>query len=400
MANAALDIQISEQGQVSDRSAWAKVQPFWGLLDPIFLRDPLEFTFPGGVSQAQVSGIWTWLHRDLAPDLFDSLDASGIVPETLDELFLALQARIKGALTTTDPKAIRRIQTQVGGEDAFNRLDLVMSALRFRALIAKAHGLGRAVNTITDEAAVQTALQSMPISDGVAGAILSQALVGQVAQPSRLIVAATKIAGSAVEPGLQRAGFGALVEAVLAHAQNQLPGLDQDGAFADIDLMCRALERYHRLMRGLIANVELTRGGRWATIVARLTKRVSERVEPKLRRVMQYLTQCLRPREGETQVDSDGVLAALNHLYLLATVRECRDSLALNATFERVWNQAGQALEYHLTRNLDLLRADPGNAVLASKVEAGIKMAELRFNSDYADVLRRARDLAMRRTAS
>jgi hypothetical protein len=224
-------------------------------------------------------------------------------------------------------------------------------------------------------------------------------MLGEVANPGRLVLAATKIAGDGSEAALQRAGMGPLIEAVLAHAQNQLPGFSQNGPFADFDLVCRSVERFHRLMRAISTNVELSRNGRWANIVRRLTKRASERIEPKLRRVMQQLHECMRPREGENRIDSDAILAALSCLYLLVTVRECRESLALNAMFERVWNQAGQALEFHLTRNIDMLRADPSNAVVAARVEAGIKMAELRFNIDYADVLRRARDAAGRRGA-
>jgi hypothetical protein len=33
------------------------------------------------------------------------------------------------------------------------------------------------------------------------------------------------------------------------------------------------------------------------------------------------------------------------------------------------------------------------------RLEAGIKMAEIRYNAEYADILRRARDNAGRRTA-
>ena len=59
------------------------------------------------------------------------------------------------------------------------------------------------------------------------------------------------------------------------------------------------------------------------------------------------------------------VLAAINGLYLLSTVRDCRDSLALNAIFEQNWNQVGQALEVQVKRNLDLFRANPADKIAA-----------------------------------
>ncbi|MGN6488279.1 MAG: hypothetical protein ACTHLT_10735, partial [Devosia sp.] len=85
--------------------------------------------------------------------------------------------------------------------------------------------------------------------------------------------------------------------------------------------------------------------------------------------------------------------------YVLATVRDCRDSLALNALFDQTWQQVGQALEIHVQRNLELFRSKPSDRVTGQRLDAAIKMAELRFNGEYAEVLRRARDSAERRVS-
>jgi hypothetical protein len=105
-----------------------------------------------------------------------------------------------------------------------------------------------------------------------------------------------------------------------------------------------------------------------------------------------------RGREGSDRIDEDRMLAAINGVYLLATVRECRDSLALNAVFDQAWSQSGQALEVHLQRNLDLIRQNPADAPTSLRLDAGIKMAEVRFNPEYAETLRRARAAAERRS--
>jgi len=230
--------------------------------------------------------------------------------------------------------------------------------------------------------------------------LLMQATVGQVANPNKLMAAVVRIAGAPSEAAVTRAGFAPLVDALLAHAQNQLFHLSPMGAFADIDLTCRALDRFHRLARAVNGYVEINRTGRWAQVLAGLTKAVSGRIEPKLREIMPDLNQAMRRRESGDRVDADRMLSAINGIYLLATVRECRDSLALNAAFEQIWNQVGQALEVHINRNLEAIKANANDAVSAERLEAGIKMAELRFNQEYADVLRRARDAAGRRTPS
>ena len=143
--------------------------------------------------------------------------------------------------------------------------------------------------------------------------------------------------------------------------------------------------------------VEVIRGSRWATIAAALTKEVSDKIEPKLRDVGPDMNQALRRREGHDRIDSDQVLAALNGMYLLATVRDSRDSLAVNAVFDQTWAQTGQALEIHIDRLLQQVRTNPADQVLAKRFDAALKMAEIRFGQDYADTIRRARDTIERR---
>jgi hypothetical protein len=264
-------------------------------------------------------------------------------------------------------------------------------------VIGKAQSFGRAANAIAEEAALAVALQSMPLQDAGIAALLMQAAIGEVIAPGRMVAAAMRLAGSAEEAALTRAGFAPLIEAVYAHAQDQLPGIGASGAFADIDGVCNSLERFRRLHRAVGSQVEPVRAGRWAGFAAALTKAASDRIEPYLRAVCPDLNRALRPaREARTPVGDD-ILAALNGMYVLAAVRDCRDSLALNALFDSVWTLAGQAIEIHTNRNLDLVRARPDDETAALRLDAGIKMAELRFGADYADILRRARDAAERR---
>ena len=275
----------------------------------------------------------------------------------------------------------------------------MLNALRSRHLLEKAQSFGRAANGMQDDAQLAGALQAMPLSDRPLAALLMHATVGQVANPTPLVTAAIRVAGSETEMAITRVGLGPLVDALLAHAQNQVPLLTQVGPFADMDLLCRALERFHRLMRAVQALIELSRNGRWALIVATLTKNVSDRIEPRVRNVLFDLNRALRrQREGiPDRLDGDQILLALGSVYLLATIRDVRDSLALNAMFDRTWNQVGQALEIHIQRNLDLLRKDPDDAITAERLEAAIKMAEVRLGVEYADVIRRAKEGAERR---
>jgi hypothetical protein len=376
---------------------------FLGLIDTVIVQSPTEFAFDGAISTDDAGAVWTWMVRDLAPDLIDveSVDDSPSNVEALESLMPDLLGRARKALSEaqTNFELSHKIKIQLGGDEAWERLPIVLNALRCRSLLEKAASFGRAANGMTDESALALALQSMPLNDPPVAALLMQAAMGQVAVPTKLITAAIRISGSASEVALTRTGFAPMIDALLAHAQNQIPPLAQMGTFSDMDLVCRAVDRFHRLMRAMTGYVELNRNGRWAMIASALTKSVSERIEPKLRDVAPDLNKALRKREGTDRLDGDQILSALNGIFLLATIRDSRDSLALNALFDQVWNQTGQALEIHIERLLQALRANSADSIASARLDAALKMAEVRFNQEYADTLRRAKDAAIRRVS-
>ncbi|WP_284390729.1 hypothetical protein [Devosia yakushimensis] len=379
-----------EQRQ-SMRAGASSSQPFAGLIDAVIVDDPVPFAFPGSVARSLAQAVWIWVNRDLCQDI-DISDLEQVMPDVL--------ARMREAVDGADADYDngRRLRAALGNDEARAALPVIMAALRNRAVLDKAQAFGRAVNTIADEAALGTAIHSMPLQDPPLAALLFHAAMGQVANPSRVVGAVIKLSGNSNEGTVARAGFGPVIDAILAHAQNQLHLLQPSGPFSDIDLMCRALDRFHRLVRALTGYVEFARGSRWSMVLSAITKQISDRIEPRLKDVVPDINQALRkPREGADRLDNDRLLAALNGVYLLSAIRDSRDSLALNALFDQAWNQSGQTLEMHLQRNLELLRQNPDDKIVGTRMEAGIKMAEIRFNPEYAETLRRARAAAERR---
>lgn len=376
-------------------------RPFLGLIDPVIVENPVLHPFDGSIDRKSAQAIWIWVVRDLCSDLVDlsRVENEQMEASALEPLIPQVLTRIRDAINDTEARneSARRLQAQMGSQEALDRLPVVINALRCRGLLPKAQGFGRAANAMVDDAALATALQSMPLQDPPVASLLLHAAVGQVTHPNRLISALLKLVGAGTETAIIRAGFGPLIDAMLAHAQNQLFFLQPMGAFADIDLICRALDRYHRLVRAIASFIELPRNGRWALILGSLTTQISERIEPRLREVVPDVNGSLRRREGIDRLDDDRLLAAINGIYLLAAVRDCKDSLALNALFDQSWSQTGQLLETHLERCVEQLRANPSDQVAGRRLDAGIKMAEVRFNADYAETLRRARAAAERR---
>ena len=294
IARSAASIEPSKTASHAARDG----KPFLGLLDSNLVNDPVDYDFDGAIARAHALAAWTWMVRDIGPDLMD-IDVGDDDPaavQALDALLPELLKRARAALAQAggSREAERRLTAQLGGEDALARLPMVLNVLRSRALLDKAQGFGRAINGLTDDAALVGALQSMPLQDQATTALLMQAAVGQVANPTRLVAAVLRIAGAPTEAAIERVGLAPVIDAVLAHAQSQIPPLVQMGPFADVDLFCRAVDRFHRLIRSVNGFIEFTRNGRRAMILAALTRAVAERVEPRMRDVGPDVNKALR----------------------------------------------------------------------------------------------------------
>lgn len=380
--------------------ASAASTPFCGLIDPILVHEPVLETFPGAVNIEAARAIWIWVIRDLCSDIMpaDKVGQGTLAAADIEPLVPELLGRMKAGLAqaSADIETSRRLTAQLGRDDARERLPVVMLALRNRSLLSKAQAFGRATNTITDDAALGAAIQAMPLQDPALAALVFQSALGQVGNPTLLVTGAIKLAGAASEVAMARIGLAPLIDAHIAHAQNQLRFLHFNGPFSDVDLVCRALERFHKLVRALTGYIEFSRGSHATAALSTVTKYVSDRLEPRLKEVVTDLNQAMRRREGADRLDTDKLLAAVSGIYLLATVRDCKDSLALNAVFDQAWGQSGQALEVHIQRNMELFRENPEDKNTIARLDAVIKMAQLRFSQEYADTLKKARMAAER----
>lgn len=380
---------------------------FLGALSGVLVEPPVFHSFAGAIERDAASSIWAWMARDIAQAeaarLGDAIEAGADPLQAFDEVLPDLLGRLKenAAAEKEDRELERRNSMQMGGEEARRRLPSVIVAMRRRPLLVQAERFGVAVGTIADEATLAAAFQSISITNPITRALWMQAMVGQMANPSRAMTAAVVIAGGNSESRIANAGYSPLVEAVLSHAQGQIGKLaGQSNLFSDIDFVCKSIDRFHRLMRAINSTLEIERRSVWGAIIADLIGKLSERLERPMKEITINVSQALRrPRDGNDRVDADQILAALNGLYLLTTVRQSRDSLAVNALLDQAWTETGQAVEVLVTRALDHYRANPGDAAARERVDAGIKMAEIRFNAEYAEILRRARDNAERRTA-
>ena len=72
-------------------------QPFAGLIDPILVDDPVAFPFAGSVARSHAAAAWTWVLRDLCPDLIsaDGVAKGHVGAAELELIMPELLARMK-----------------------------------------------------------------------------------------------------------------------------------------------------------------------------------------------------------------------------------------------------------------------------------------------------------------
>lgn len=375
-------------------------------LGPLLVGGRPFFDPLGAIVTGDAARVWTWLGRDVVTDL--SKQAGQAVErssgsETLAEFSRTIAATIAEQLQLAleNPELERRIRVQIGDESAFLHLKQVANGFRCQPYLAKAVAFGRALDHQRDEQAVALSLKSFPARRSPLMPMLMHAAMSQVINPARIVTVITQLAGGATARALTQSGFASILDALMAHAQNQLSLMSQQGPFADIDLECRAVSRFHALVRATSIVAENDSHSVWAVQSAKMVARLSDQLSPRIARIEADVRQSLRPpRAGEAQLNSDALLEALNGLYLLVTVREARDSLGVNSVLDSAWTQTGQVLETLISRNLEAYKADPANELNAMRLDAAINMARIRFNPEYADVISKAKQGVVRQPAS
>ncbi len=397
-----------DSGVKNNRSAEADTLPdaneiLETLIGPVLVKSPVIYSSRGAVEFDHVFSVWNWLVRDIDPGLLASAGPA-FAPEATAQSRTAFALKIAELIARSrktveqDDEADRRMRVQMGGDEVYSHLDQIECAFRNQQLLPKAVAFGRAINGVNDEDALKLALVAFPVNEPAVSSLMMHAAIGPVKNPHRLISVILNIADTKTQEGIERTGMAPIVDAMIAHAQNQLCMFENSyGKFADIDLACTALDRFHRLMVAVSIITENDRSCPWAQKISGLIREISKMIEPRLARLDSDIRVSLRkPRAGADRIDPDLLLEALNGLYLLAAVKVARESLALNSMVSTLWASTGKDLETLMSRNLDAYRKEPGNEVLFERLNAGIKMAEVRFNPEYADILKRARDAVRR----
>src|SRR5215217_5603847 len=82
------------------RAGRAANQPFAGIMDLVLVTDPVPFAFAGSISRTHAEAGWTWVHRDLCPDLIsaDGIANGHISAADLEVVMSEILLRMKDGL--------------------------------------------------------------------------------------------------------------------------------------------------------------------------------------------------------------------------------------------------------------------------------------------------------------
>jgi hypothetical protein len=374
-------------------------------LAPLTLATP-PILADTAVRVAHVEAFWVWFKRDVAPDIAVNIEARAVVPDqTALGALRPDAAKIADAASYALDSAresghLGRLAVQVGGDEIISILPFMATALRNVEFIVKAGAFGRAINTLDAQPPVEQAVKALSFADPQLRRIWTLAAFRSIANPRQFFDALVAIAGGGHQSHLEGAGQLHWINAAIIDVQRQVLILEKRmGLYADIDLACRAIARFDAISRAIGLCLDLSPDSRWMSALSTLTRQASSAIDPLLSDVGRDVVQCMRPpRDGADRLAPDQVLTALNGMHLLAAVRNCRESLALNSTFERIWSDVGKGLELLLGRAVDAYRdADPVNQVPRKRLDAGILIARLRFGDEYARILERSRESIKKR---
>jgi hypothetical protein len=203
------------------------------------------------------------------------------------------------------------------------------------------------------------------------------------------------------EQTVRKSGYGPYGDAMVVNLQQLVDTIEeQAGLFSDIDLMCRAIDRFHRIARVLHYYLDLGKSSQWNHCIEILTGRVSKVLEKRLSEVVPNVTNVLRTPAQKAQIlfTTDHVLQAYNSVYLLDAARNAKESLAVNTVVERTWNELGKSLEILLERALEDQKAAPfGDSLAIAKVDIAIKLCSIRFGAEYAQIMSKNKENIERR---
>jgi len=377
----------------------------------LLLLDGEPEVFGAGIRRFALDHFWEWIQRDLDQNAIAEINKSlgGQDQPTEREVELTL-GKIIDIVTPIiqscfrDDELRRRLTIQMGGPAVFETVPVILSAFGYVGYIKSGVRFGRELSGHEDPDALKYALEHIEFPSNDVKGLWCQSFTSGVSRTDILAATIAKLSYASTSEAITKSGFAEFVDALLINAQQQIEIIEnQSGIFKDIDLTCRAIDRFHQIARGLQFHLELSKSSKWNYSLERLVKRGANSLSGKFSDILRDVKKVLGPAQNGKaagRLDPADVLHAYNGLYILAATRSARESLAVNAVVDRVWKDVGISLEAMVDPIFEHFKLSAGSDALDSaQVDIAIKFCSIRFGEDYAAILSRNKANILRRAS-
>ncbi|MGJ8528466.1 hypothetical protein [Maritalea sp.] len=361
------------------------------------------------ISKDAIEHLWEWAQRDLDPDVVANLNqalGSGAIPTDYE-----LEKHLSEIINLVEPLYVkcnsddelqRRLSIQMGGAEVYEVVPTILLAFNYVGYIQSGATFGRELSSFDDPEALKYALEQIDFPSTDIKKLWCLSFVAGVARPDILAATIAKLCFANTEEAFKKTGYSEFLDALVLEAQKQIEIIEQQaGLFKDVDLMCKAIDRFHHIARGLHLHLDLPKSAKWNLLLEGFTKRGAVALHSRFSDVLANMKNVLRPTKGETSaaINPADVLQAYNGLYILSATRSARESLAVNAMVEKNWKDVGYALENLIDRVFEhYKRVGANDKVTRTRVEVLIKFCAIRFGLDYATTLAKHKSNIERRS--
>lgn len=399
--------EVKRGGQSTAARKPKPTRVFFETLSPYFLSKTEDFEFSGAIDRSFVEAIWLWISRDAAPEQILQLtklcEMSGDTNELVAEIKKTVISYGAEMVVRIDKGGVaaHRERTQMGGEDNEIAIRGFLTILEKENILAEVLTLVPFMEREESELQIETFFKAANVLDARLRAFLMLAAVRLLEDPIVLVRHAVKYVGSNKEANIRRDGLGDVIDAMLADSGEQVARIHNSrGVFADADLMVSCLIRFVKDVRALDANIEIDSRGEAASQLGKQKSTINRKLQDPLENLVENIRLVVAPpKEGPDFVDKEAVLLSISGMHVLSMAHRYKDTLAMNKICKKIWAESSVQIESIANRMLDKYRAAEfeKDALELERLDAMIKIALIRFDDDYPDILQRSRNQIMAR---
>ena len=397
--------------EIEPRDNWLQ-RLFFTPVEDLLVDEILPGPDRGRIKRTSLDLIWSWLHRDVAPDRVreameiaqrletDPDDIARLANDLRDEVDPIVRNFIGDA--HENDRARQKLVMLVGGERAMRDLETVFDAFRARSwLDGLRESLPERLTEWDFKAGSPSLKRIKSVTDRHADMahLVAAVVVRRVDAAESMMSLACGLAGAATIKKIAASPYAAFAEMALSEAERYAVIACGD---CPTSVLSDALNAYCSLVRVLDRQFELPDKPDWLRRIAQTRRMLSGLVTRELEATLGHIRRLLsvpQSRDGMEPMLEPGLMAeGLRGVMLVIKMRDFAESLAVNEITARTRQALEQSLEIKtralLSRLAEAKGGESRKAHLVA-VDAAIELCEAYFGKDYADQLRRSRKAAL-----